>query len=472
MKVSIAPLQPADMPARHKAFWRLTGPGAVLVGLSIGAGEIVVWPRIAAEYGASMIWAAGVGVFLQLWINIEVGRWTVATGESSYTGFARLWKGYALAFIFFNLAGWILPGWARTSGLALKALTLGPTHASPDWLWTAVTFAGVIAVLLGPRRVYVAVERTVSALVIIVVIGLLLIAFRVGTLGHVGEMLRGIINVGHVEPGFSVRELFIAVVFAGAGGTANLFYAFYLRDKRVGMGARVPMLINPLRGREEAVQQTGYVYPETDANQHRFRDWLRFVFFDQTLYFFLLNSFTMFLFIFGAVAVLHPQGVVPQAGSLMWDEATILAESMGWLGRYLFLLVAVATLFSTQVTLTDGVARSLSDIFNTSFAFARRAGQAAWYVGMVVFIVIAGTVLTAIMEYRGITELGFLFNAAYMGGFAMALYTPLLLWMNLRHLPKSARPGPLNVTMMLLASLVYLGFALFSLAAEAGIIAA
>jgi len=52
------PLQTAEMPARTRSFWQLAGPGAILVGLSIGAGEIIVWPRIAAQYGGSMVWAA------------------------------------------------------------------------------------------------------------------------------------------------------------------------------------------------------------------------------------------------------------------------------------------------------------------------------------------------------------------------------------------------------------------------------
>ena len=29
-------------------------------------------------------------VFVQVWIQIEVGRWTVLTGESAFTGFAQL----------------------------------------------------------------------------------------------------------------------------------------------------------------------------------------------------------------------------------------------------------------------------------------------------------------------------------------------------------------------------------------------
>jgi hypothetical protein len=466
---SIPPLQPGDLPDRRLAFWRLTGPGAVLVGLSIGAGEIVIWPLITAEYGASMAWAAALGVFLQLWVNIEIGRWTVATGESSFTGFARLWAGYAGLFVFFVVAGYLLPGWARTSGLAVKALVLGPDHASPDWLWTAVTFAGVAAVLFGGRRIYVAVERVVTVLIVVVVLGLVLVALRVGTVQHVLELARGLTNVGYIDPGISIKDFFSALVFAGAGGAANLFYAFYLRDKGIGMGAKMPMLLNPFREREETVARRGYVFADGDENRRRFRDWFRFVVWDQALFFWLLNTFTILLFIFGALAVLHPNGIVPQAGRVIWDEAMVLADSMGPAGRYTFLLVGVATLFSTQVAIADGVARSLADIFSTSFGFGAKASYATWYARVALFVIGMGILLTATMEYGGITELGFIFNAAYVGGFAMAVYTPLLLWMNLRHLPPSARPGPLNIVMVGIAALVYVGFAAYSLGSELGI---
>ncbi|MDP6485116.1 MAG: hypothetical protein QGH70_14910, partial [Nitrospinota bacterium] len=49
------------------------------------------------------------------------------------------------------------------------------------------------------------------------------------------------------------------LVFAGAGGTSNLFYAFYLRDKQIGMGSRIPVLVNPFRNRQESRAQTGYI---------------------------------------------------------------------------------------------------------------------------------------------------------------------------------------------------------------------
>ena len=59
----------------------MAGPGAIMVGLAIGSGELVLWPWITAKFGAQMMWAAAVGVCLQMWLNIEIGRWAIATGS-------------------------------------------------------------------------------------------------------------------------------------------------------------------------------------------------------------------------------------------------------------------------------------------------------------------------------------------------------------------------------------------------------
>ena len=74
--------------------------------------------------------------------------------------------------------------------------------------------------------------------------------------------------------------------------------------------------------------------------------------------------------------------------------------------------------------------------------------------------------ITWLMERRGITDLGFLFQAAYMGGFAMAIYAPLQLYINHRYLPRSARPGWFCTAMGVLVSLVYIVFAGFCLVSE------
>lgn len=449
----------AELPEGKASFWKLAGPGAILVGLSIGAGEIVVWPRIAAQFGASMIWAAVLGVFLQLWINFEISRWTIATGETVYTGFCRVWQGFAPIFVLLTIMGWIAPGWARASGLALKALLVGTDGYGSDTFWTAITFAAVAALLFGPKLVYQSVERTVELLVAIVTLGLLLVAFNVGTADTWKELGAGILNVGYRDPDFSVKALFIAIVFAGAGGTANLFYTFYLRDKHIGMGVNLPSMYNPLRGRTEKIPSTGFRFEDTEENARRFRSWWRYVRSDQILFFWGLNTLTIILFIFGALAVLHPKSIVPEAGTLIWNEAYILGEVWGSTGRTIFLLVGVATLFSTQLAIVDGVSRSIADMLCTNFRFAHTRDVSWWYVLVAASWMVVGVGLTYVMEQRGVGDLGFLFNAAYMGGFAMAVYVPLTLYMNLRYLPKTARPKPLSIFMMIVATCVYVGFA-------------
>ena len=67
---------------------RMIGPSVILAGLSIGSGEFVLWPRLTAEWGFALFWACWIGVTIQFFLNMEIERWTLATGESAVVGFA------------------------------------------------------------------------------------------------------------------------------------------------------------------------------------------------------------------------------------------------------------------------------------------------------------------------------------------------------------------------------------------------
>ncbi len=459
-----------DVPPLEKSFWKMIGPGAVMVGLAIGAGEIVIWPKLTADYGAGMAWAAVAGVMMQVWINFEVGRWTIATGETVFTGYARVWRGFAPLFILLTILGWLAPGWARVSGSALKALLVGPQGWGSDTAWTCITFAMVAALLFGPKVAYKAVELSIELMVAIVTIGMICVAFAVGTADVWKELGAGILNVGYKHPDVTVKQLFIALVFAGAGGTANLFYSFYLRDKHIGMAAHVPTMKNPLRSDAEAIPATGFTFPETEENKSRFRAWFDYVKKDTVCIFWFLNTLTILLFIFGSLAVLHKSGKKLNEGSLIWDEAQVLGEVWGEPGRIIFLLVGVATLFSTQLALVDGVSRSIADICYTNFAFARKRSVSWWYMIIAATWILAGCAITYVMEQRKTGELGFLFSAAYMGGFAMAVYVPLTLYINLKFLPKCARPGKIVRAVNIVISMVYISFAVACVLWELGLL--
>jgi Mn2+/Fe2+ NRAMP family transporter len=456
----LAPLRPADLPEKQRSFWQLVGPGAVLVGLAIGAGELIVWPRLTALYGAGMTWAALLGVLLQLAINVEVGRYTLATGESIFSGYVRLSRHWAAVFLVLTVACWLLPGWARTCGGALKALIVGPDGPGSPWVWTAATFAVVAAVLFGPKAVYGSLERVTEAMVCIILAGLLVIAAAVGTAADWGALAAGAVNAPWRHPDMPPYALFAAIVFAGAGGTANLFYSFYLRDKGWGMGHRMPRIVNPLRQRQETGVESGWVPPDTPENRRRWRAWFRHLVRDQVLFFWLLNTVTILLFIFGALAVLHARAIVPGEENLVWDEAAILGSIWGGLGRRLFLVIGLACLLSTQLTLVDGVARSIADIVHTAYPAARARSTSWWYGVSAATWMVLGCLLTWLWER--LPAFVFLLSAGFFGGIAMAIYCPLTLLVNHRLLPPALRPGRAWLVVLAAVSAFYAAFAVVS----------
>ncbi|UCG04819.1 MAG: Nramp family divalent metal transporter, partial [Desulfobacterales bacterium] len=60
------------------------GPSIIVLGIALGGGELIMWPRLTAQYGAGLMWLAILGVSLQWFINVELGRYTLATGESFF----------------------------------------------------------------------------------------------------------------------------------------------------------------------------------------------------------------------------------------------------------------------------------------------------------------------------------------------------------------------------------------------------
>ena len=466
----VAPLREADIPARKKRLWRMLGPGAVMIGLAIGSGELILWPWITAKFGPSMMWAAALGVFVQVWVNIEIGRWAVATGESAFTGFARMTKLWVYFFLTIMFVGAFMPGWGRAAGVAVKNVIFGLDGPGADWFWTAIVFAIALGIIFGPKRIYATVERSITGMVLLITVGMLIVAFSVGSWVDVAAMGRGIVNFGHIEldEDFTFHRFFGAFVFAGAGGLSNLYYAYYLRDKGIGMGARIPALLNPLREAQHSSSDIGYRFPNDEANVARFYDWFRYVKVDTTVFFWLGNTFTMFLFMFGALVVLYPAGIVPEEGQLLWDLANILEGPMGSFGRYLFLFVGIAALFSSILAGMDGGVRLWVDLLHTNFERMQRFAANRMYLAIALGSSAIGVVATWFFETFEISALDFFFISATLSGFAMAGYVPALLYMNMRYLPRDVRPGVINIVMVSLGALIYIAFAAYTLWTKVG----
>ena len=117
------------MPEPPRNYWRLVGPGIVAGGVGLSSGEFVLWPFIASQVGLVLLWGALVGVVTQFFLNMEVERYTLATGETAVSGFNRLWRHWGLVFAVLAYLGNLWPGWAISAATLASYLFGGsPTH--------------------------------------------------------------------------------------------------------------------------------------------------------------------------------------------------------------------------------------------------------------------------------------------------------------------------------------------------------
>src|SRR5688572_9016140 len=137
---------------------KILGPGIILVGVGIASGEYILYPYIASQVGLMFLWAAFVGLVTQFFINMEVERYTLATGETAVTGFQRLWKPLGLVMVACAIIPNMWPAWATSASTATLFL-FGGDEDSARWIAIPALLAIGIALSASPV-VYQTIEKT------------------------------------------------------------------------------------------------------------------------------------------------------------------------------------------------------------------------------------------------------------------------------------------------------------------------
>ncbi len=90
---SIVPWQVGDLippPVLDRRHWaELIGPGVLVAGSAVGAGEWLFGPAVTAQYGGTFLWLATFSIVLQVVYNLEVMRYALYCGEPIFIGFFR-----------------------------------------------------------------------------------------------------------------------------------------------------------------------------------------------------------------------------------------------------------------------------------------------------------------------------------------------------------------------------------------------
>ena len=552
---TLPPLRYRDLPeAPH---WRkLVGPSIILAGLALGSGEFVFWPYVTYRSGFVFFWACMLGVLTQFFMNLEIERWTLATGESAITGFCRLSRHWAWVMLTMNIVPWIWPGWAmgastllswmlfgadiqpqsstapltqmtvtipvelqsqlsfdaagkqlvwrgaQTSeqNAAFKGLTAEPEYQQAvatitarirqtgglkhDALyvpWFAIaTLLLVGIVLTSSPVVYNTVETLQSYLVLLIFIIAIILGVLIIKPYAVMAMLSGILNVGGLpaaDSGLEFMALLGALAFAGAGGTMNLGQSNFIRDKGYGMGKYIGRITSPLTGNEEAIADIGFHFHHTPENMRRWRDWWRAANIEHFFSFYLtcvvslmllaLISYSLF---YGPDGQLLP-GMEQFGGGMdfIWGEANLIQsrfsnQLVGNALRMLFLVMGMALLFTTELGVLDAAARISADIIKINVL----RENPRWTLARLYFFILwAEILLSVVILAVGFSEPLYLLKmSAAMNGMVMCIYGMLLLYLNLKIMPRSLAITPLRFVAMVWACAFFGYFSLQAIQLE------
>ncbi len=413
---------------------RVIGPSVLLLAGAIGSGEYVLWPYITSQVGLALVWLVVLGVGTQYFLNMEIERYTLATGETAVTGFTRLWKHWGWLFIIMTVVPWAWPGWA-TGGTTTLSFALGFSEDAIPYVTIGVLVLIGVVLTVSPV-VYRTVEKIQFFMVALIVLFVLYAAFfLLGGDGYSG-LARGFVEVNKIPDGISsigAATLLGAIAFAGAGGAMNLVQSNWVRDKGLGMGAHLPKVVSPFTGDEVAAPTTGYFFRRDEENMRRWNAWWKVANREQFITFFVIGGVTLLVFM-ALTFVTVGTGVAEESFDFIRVQGEALKDAQGaWLGT-VFWLIGSVVLFSTNLTVLDMVGRLTADVLKTGVLRTNdRWSESRLYFATVWLEIAFGSIILL----SGVTQpLVLLVIASSLNGLVMFVYSCLLLQLNRGVLPR------------------------------------
>jgi hypothetical protein len=458
---------PAAPRPRGLQWFSAIGPGVIVLGASIGSGEFLLGPAAFVKYGLSLLWIVGVASLLQTLLNVELMRYTLATGEPVLTGFMRtrphstFWAWFYVVLYFLQM-GW--PGWAGAAAGAVfflfaKRLPVAGEAGTVYAIGVGLFLMCGLFLLVGRR-----IERTLEYL------NWIMIALIIGGLGTLAILFVPLSTWGAAVAGFAAfdvrtgsfqlvpagADFFLLGAFAaytGGGGVTNLTLSNWARDKGYGMSSSVGFIPAAVGGKKVALAHSGSTFVPDAASLERWRGWWRIVRVDQWGVYFIGAILGM-----GLPALLYVTFVPAGSDIRGLGVAAALAQAVATQKGAIFggaiAVLGVWILFKTQLDILEGMTRAITDILWTGSTRIR-----AWRGGdvrVIYYSVLVVISVWGILALRLTQPIVLLALSANMAGIVFIISALHLLYVNTRLLPVALRP-PLWRRLALVALALFYG---------------
>lgn len=324
------------------------GPGLIISAAIVGSGELIVVPKLGATTGFALLWFLVLGCMLKVFVQIELARHAIAHQETTLVSLDTLpgprWRvSWVLWAWLLMYAGTVLQVGGIIGGITMICGMLGLQW--PPWIWLVLTTGSGIALLVSGR--YAPVERYSTAMVavftlsaIVAVVALQWTEFRVTA----AQWQEGLWPSSPT----SFTLAFAAFGVTGVGASELIYYPYWCLEKGYGRSVGAPPV-----GEIGTTQRASWA-----ARAHGWLDVMRLDAFVSMLIYTLA---TVAFYVLGA-AVLHRTARDVSDNELIGRLAEMYHRSLGDWSHTLFLVGALAVLYSTFFVATASNARLLIDI--------------------------------------------------------------------------------------------------------------
>lgn len=330
------------------------GPGLIISAIIVGSGELIVTPKLGAEEGFKLLWFIVLGCVLKVFVQIELGRYAVTRGLTTLEALnslpgPRLVVSWVL-WLWLAMYVCLVPQVAGMVGGVATALRLGGVNVPVATLAVLIGASCAVLLIVGRYRLV----ETGSTLMVAI--------FTVTTMVAVGALQYTPFAVTGAQVATGLKfELPVSLVTAfgafgiiGVGASELIYYPYWCLEK--GYARRVGPDDGSAKWRERA------------------RGWLRVMRIDAWISFAIYTSATVAFYLLGA-AILHAKQLKVESNQMIETLSQMYRSAFGEWSLWLFVLGAIAVLYSTIFGATASNARLFADALGIFKVRSYRDGE-------------------------------------------------------------------------------------------------